>query len=862
MDIPLPELGSQENSKSLTNSWLLQPLSAAWDAATDQTTASRFAAMLLEASAQLVDLPAAEFDAIVVQILDRIATHLQMDYVGLSLIQTGKQQLQLEHRYHVGASELPPFNNFTTSFPWYAEQLRAGIPIVLPRGADDLPPEAEAERAYLQANGVKSTLVIPLRMGGQVIGSLNFNSLSHAYSWSMFDLHALITFARVLAGATQRKRTDDALQRSEEQLRLALTSAGVGTWVWDIEHPELSYGSDNLSIIHGISPCPKEQSLQIYLSSLHPSDQLAIQQLAMRCISGELQNFAVEHRLVWPDGSVHWVEVRGYLISDATGRPLRLTGVIQEITPRKMVEAQLEDQRQELMRQARMMEQTEHQGEIGGWEWDVEKDAIYWTQETYRIHGVAPETYTPALTSALDFYTPASRTILQDAIRNSTQTGEAYDLKLQLVNAHGKNLWLRVTGRAEMVDGKVVRLYGSIQDITLRTEIEEQLREFQKMEAIGHLAGGIAHDFNNLLTAINGISELATIYLDRVASTPATERVRQYLGDIHHAGKRAAQLTHQLLAFSRKQILQPKVMDLRTTILQMQPLLHQLLGEKIELVNVMPLQLGNVLADPNQVEQVLINLVINAREAMPDGGKLTIKLANASVDREPAYPHVELRPGNYVVLEVQDNGRGITPEVKARLFDPFFTTKAVGEGTGLGLATVYGTVKQSGGMIEVESEVNAGSTFRIFLPQNRPQQAKHDALPYVQGGTETILLVEDETWVRQLFRNGLEMKGYRVLEATGGREAITLCQGFVGKIHLLVTNMVMPEMSGTALARQALLLHPELKILFISGYSQDIVNSINATGSEYFFLNKPFTTDLLLAKVHSVLKQSSTASLS
>jgi two-component system cell cycle sensor histidine kinase/response regulator CckA len=724
MDIPLPELGSRKNLNSLTNSLLLQPLSAVWDAAPNQTTALRFAAMLLEASAQLVDLPAAEFDLVVVQILDRIATHLQMDYVGLSLIQTDEQQLQLEHGYYVGVGGLPSFNNFTTSFPWYAEQLRAGIPIVLPRVVDDLSLEAEAEWAYLQANGVKSSLVIPLHRGEKVIGSLNFNSLSHAYSWSMLALHALMTFARVLAGAIQRKRTDDAPQRSQEQLRLALTSAGVGTWVWDLEHPELSYGSDNFSAIHGLLPCLKEQSLPIYLSSLHPSDRLAIQQLAMRCISGELQDFAVEHQLVWPDGSVHWVEVRGYVVSDATGRPLRLAGVIQEITPRKMAKAQLEDQHQELARQARMMAQTEKLGEIGGWEWDVKKDAIYWTQETYRIHGVTSETYTPTLTSALGFYTPASRSNLQEAIRNSTQTGEAYELKLQLVNAPGKNLWLRVTGRTEMVDGKVVRLYGSVQDITLHTELEEQLREFQKMEAIGQLAGGIAHDFNNLLTTINSISELATIYLGRVASTPATERVHQYLGDIHRAGERAAQLTHQLLAFSRKQILQPKVIDLRSTILQMQPLLHQLLGEKIELVNVMPSQLALVVADSSQVEQVLINLAINAREAMPNGGKLTIKLANANVDQEPAYPHVELRPDNYVVLEVQDNGRGITPEVKTRLFDPFFTTKAVGEGTGLGLATVYGIVKQSGGMIEVESEINAGSTFRIFLPQSRPQQAK------------------------------------------------------------------------------------------------------------------------------------------
>jgi PAS domain S-box-containing protein len=838
---------------------MLQPLNNGWDDAPDQSP-SRFAVMFLEAAARLIDLPTAEFEEVITQILNQLAGHLQMDFVGIITVQVNEANVPIVQRYTAGSADLPSIDEL--AYPWYASQLRSGGPIILPHAAQDLPPEAEAERAYLNQHNVKSIVTLPMRIGDQLVGSVYFGSVTQPFTWPAADLHALTTFARVLAGAALRKQAGDALRRSEEQLRLAVNAAGVGIWVWDLVHPENSYASDNLSSIHGITPCPREQALQVYLSSLFPEDRTALEQLAMRCLSGELAEFMVEHRILWPDGSIHWVEARGYGVRDATGQVTQLTGVMQEITERKAVEAQMEKQRQELLRQARMMEQTERVGEIGGWEWDVVSNEIYWTPELYRIFGVSPAEHIPTLDSSVSFFTPASAAILANAMRHVTLAGEGYDLKLQLVNGQGKTLWVRVSGRAEAVDGQVIRVFGSIQDITQRTEIEEQLRDAQKMEAIGQLAGGIAHDFNNLLTSINSMSELATLYLDRLAAASETKRIHNYLSEIQRAGQRAAQLTRQLLAFSRKQVLHPKVLDLRSEIARMQALLQQLLGDKIALTLMLPSQLGLVAADPSQIEQALINLVLNARDAMPDGGGLTIKLANANLDEAAARQHTEFRPGNYVMLEVEDSGHGMTPEVQARLFDPFFTTKAVGEGTGLGLATVYGIVRQSGGMIEVDSQVDVGSTFRIFLPQTSPEP-QDDERPsvFARGGTETILVVEDDIWVRQMIRTALETKGYRLLDAPDRRGAISLCQNYIGDIHLLVANETTLGMSDFSLVSQAHLYRPELRVLFVVEPRDEGEMPTLSPLSEYFFLPKPLRMDLLTAKVRSLLDMPAAAPL-
>jgi signal transduction histidine kinase/PAS domain-containing protein len=382
-------------------------------------------------------------------------------------------------------------------------------------------------------------------------------------------------------------------------------------------------------------------------------------------------------------------------------------------------------------------------------------------------------------------------------------------------------------------------------------EKEEQLRQSQKMEAVGKLAGGVAHDFNNLLTAINGYSDLSLRRLED------NHPLRRNIEEIKKAGERAASLTRQLLAFSRKQVLQPVVLDLNSVIVEMFKMLQRLIGEDIDLLPVLDPSLGQVKADPGQIQQVLMNLAVNARDAMPRGGKLTIKTANIYIDEEYAGRHISVKPGHYVVLSISDTGCGMDAEIQARIFDPFFTTKEVGKGTGLGLSTVYGIVKQSGGNIWVYSEVERGTTFKIYLP--RADQAaveiNHDEkiaqAPAV--GTETVLLVEDEEVVRNMTREILEMSGYKVVEAVNGIDGLKVCKEHDGVIQLMLTDVVMPQMGGRALAEQAVKLRPEMRVLYMSGYAEDAIVHHGVLDKGMAFIEKPFTPDVLTGKIREIL---------
>ncbi|HMH01090.1 MAG TPA: ATP-binding protein [Terriglobales bacterium] len=379
---------------------------------------------------------------------------------------------------------------------------------------------------------------------------------------------------------------------------------------------------------------------------------------------------------------------------------------------------------------------------------------------------------------------------------------------------------------------------------------QEQLRQAQKMEAVGRLAGGVAHDFNNLLTVINGSSELALRKLDAASS------LRRYLISIKDAGDRAAALTSQLLAFSRKQILQPEVIKLNTIVANIDKMLKRLIGEDVDLLTVLEPALGSVLADPGQVEQILMNLAVNARDAMPKGGKLTIQTANVDLDEEYARTHNEVRPGSYVMLAVSDTGEGMSVATKDRIFEPFYTTKAAGKGTGLGLSTVYGIVKQTGGHIWVYSEVGRGTTFKVYLP-SLAQEAEVPRLSpeprELPRGSETVLLVEDDDMVRGTAKEILLMGGYEVLEASRGQEALAVAKDFAGPIHLMVTDVVMPEMNGPDLAVRMEKSFPLLKVLYMSGYTDEAIVHHGVLDEGVAFLEKPFTPNALSRKVREVL---------
>jgi len=387
-----------------------------------------------------------------------------------------------------------------------------------------------------------------------------------------------------------------------------------------------------------------------------------------------------------------------------------------------------------------------------------------------------------------------------------------------------------------------------------KAALQEQLRQSQKMEAIGCLAGGIAHDFNNLLTVIKGYSQLSSIELKE------GDPLRGNIDEIQNATDRAASLTRQLLAFSRRQVMEMKVLDLNTLLRDLEKMLRRIIGEDIELAIQPAEDLGRVKSDVGQIDQVIMNLAVNAKDAMPSGGKLTIETANVELDESYARSHVDVKQGHYVMFSVSDTGVGMSPEVRERIFEPFFTTKEKGKGTGLGLSTTYGIVKQSEGHIWVDSVQGKGTTFKIYLPRvNEPREAITEEIlrEELPRGDETILIVEDEEEVRKLARKILEKQGYRILETLNGDDALLACETRKSPIHLMLTDIVMPGMSGSELARLLKPLYPEIRILYMSGYTDNAIVRHGALGKGVNYIQKPFTMEGLARKVREVLDKES-----
>ena len=400
-------------------------------------------------------------------------------------------------------------------------------------------------------------------------------------------------------------------------------------------------------------------------------------------------------------------------------------------------------------------------------------------------------------------------------------------------------------------EGRITGSLGVAVDITEREQLQDQLRQAQKMEAVGRLAGGVAHDFNNLLTVISGYSSFL------IESLPDGSSLRSYAEQISQAATRAAQLTAQLLAFGRKQMLQPRMMDVNALVRDAETMLRRLIGEDIELITNLQPHIGCILADPGQVYQVVLNLVVNARDAMPRGGRIVISTANVTVGEDEARREVEMKPGEYVMLAVSDTGHGMSPEVLAQLFEPFFTTKEVGKGTGLGLSTAYGIVKQSGGHISVETDFGRGSTFRVYLPR-MPGLVDRDTIVEIETvrGSETLVLVEDEELVRQYARSVLENAGYKVIEAANGQEALRQIQAPGARVDLVLTDVVMPEMGGRELGEQVARLRPGLPVLYLSGYAEECTPAEEAIPSGSVCLRKPFKAHELAARVREALDKS------
>lgn len=427
-------------------------------------------------------------------------------------------------------------------------------------------------------------------------------------------------------------------------------------------------------------------------------------------------------------------------------------------------------------------------------------------------------------------------------------------LELQIVAKNGRTIPLEVNGNAVWKDARQVEILAIARDVTLRNELAKQLIQSQKMEVVGQLAGGVAHDFNNLLGVIVGFSDLL---LERLS---AGDPQIKYVEQIKKAADRAVAVTRQLLAFSRKQVLQLRELQLNTLLEEMEPLIRHLVGERIDLGMMLDPGLGQIRADPGQVQQLVMNLIMNSRDAMPKGGTLTIQTMNARLDEDCARRHPDVRPGNYVTLAVSDSGMGMDAETKSHIFEPFFTTKPAGKGTGLGLSTAYGIVRQSGGHIWVYSEPGEGATFKIFLPRIAgvgETEMFNMAIEAPSGGGATVLVVEDESSVRELVHEFLESDGYILLEAKGGAEALEIAEQDSSTIDLLLTDVVMPGISGPQLVQRLATLRPGMQVLYMSGYPVESVDAYGMNMAASNFIAKPFTREALLRKVRDVLESHS-----
>ena len=643
----------------------------------------------------------------------------------------------------------------------------------------------------------------------------------------------------MLTDITERRRVEDALRESQALLAAAEELAHTGSWAIDLRDETVVW-SDELYRIVGLDPERAQITRETFMALVHPDDRPALDREFERLIrTGEAD--CVQLRITRPNGELRILQARGRVHHNAAGRVTRALGSIQDVTDRIAATTKIEHANQQL-------EALVNDAPLAIATVDGNGLVTSWNPAAERLFGWAASEVIGRRVPTI----PADREgEFREILERRLSDAGILALETQRLRKDGALVDVEVaTAPVRDASGAIVGGMGFFIDVTGRKQLEEQLRQAQKIEAVGQLAGGIAHDFNNIITAIKLHSEFLLESIE-----PGDTR-REDVEEVRKAAIRAAGLTRQLLAFSRKQLLQPVVLDLNATVRELQTMVMRLIGEDIAIETVLGEDLRPVLADAGQIEQVLINLAVNARDAMPGGGRIVI--ATENVELTGAYSDADpiVASGRYVKLSVIDTGCGMTREVQARLFEPFFTTKGPRRGTGLGLSTVYGIVKQSNGFIAVKSAPGEGAAFSIYLPaaeQPVVQRNEGAATASTSGGTEVVLLVEDEEGVRALVRRILSRQGYVVIEAADGRHALNVAAAHEGRIDLVVTDAVMPEMGGLELIRAMRALSPDVKVLLMSGYTDDEMTRRGILTPELAFLAKPFDVDALLRRVREVL---------
>jgi two-component system cell cycle sensor histidine kinase/response regulator CckA len=637
------------------------------------------------------------------------------------------------------------------------------------------------------------------------------------------------------------------LGAAESRNRMLVEQLPQVTYIEQLSGESASYISPQIEELVGYSPREWMADPGFFAKVLHPDDrERVLAGFAEMHESGD--RFECEYRLIARDQRVVWVHDGAVVARDDAGSPLYAQGFMVDISGRKASEQAFRESEQRFRDLVSGID-------VIVWEADPELNFSFVSKRAEDILGYPIERWLSEPRFIAGHFHPDDRSTVLAADQAAITDREDYELEYRVIAADGRTVWFREIVRVELGDdGAVRRLRGVMVDTTaqkraeeVRAGLEHQLQQSRKMEAVGSLAGGIAHDFNNLLTVISGYTGLAQQRLG-----DAHAEVGIDLEKIQTATERAAELTQRLLAFGRKQVLSPKVVDLNHAVTDVATLLGRLIGEDIELLTVTAERPLLVDVDPAQFEQVLINLAINARDAMPEGGTLTMATAARQIDEETAAGIPDVHAGAYAMVSVTDTGIGIDDETKPQLFEPFFTTKEVGKGTGLGLASVYGTVRQSDGFITVDSELGRGASFNVFLPFAVDSELEHSddqVADATTWGNETILLVEDEAAVRDLTKQALELNGYRVIAAATPGEAIQLAAG--ARYDMLLTDVVMPEMRGGELARRLIAMRPGLKTLFMSGYldGEALLGEEGPTS----FLQKPFSLDELARAVRQLL---------
>lgn len=637
---------------------------------------------------------------------------------------------------------------------------------------------------------------------------------------------------------TERSRAAEALRKSEARFRAIFERAEIGI---AITNREARVVQVNPALEKMLGYTQEELCRMTFTDFTHPDDVSPNLQLFSEAMASKRARYQLEKRYIRRDGDIVWGLLTASVIEDDSGQPQFTIGMVENITERKRAEEALRESESEL--RALIAKMT---------------DVILVLDAQGRYLKIAPTNpkllYRPPseMIGKLlhEVLPPEQADFFLAKIQESLALRQPLSFEYSL-NIEGKEIWFEATITPRDDDA----VFWIAHDLTERKLAEEALRESeerllqsQKMEAIGRLAGGIAHDFNNLLAVITLHSDLLSRKL------PADNPIQKGVDEIRKASDRAATLTRQLLAFSRKQMMRPKPIVLNSVISDLSHMLQHLIGEEIELQTTLEPALGYIKADPTQIEHVLFNLAMNARDAMPQGGKLIIKTARVCLNKLEIERSMEILPGEYVMLSVSDTGLGMDEETEARIFEPFFTTKGQGKGIGLGLATVYGIIKQSGGDIAVQSRVGEGTTFKIYLPPmmvERPT-AQPDAADSqeLSKGTETVLLVEDEEMVRSAAREILELSGYRVLEAGDGIEALEVAAKYEEPIQLLLTDVLMPKLGGRELAERLKSARPHLRVIYMSGYTNENYAIID---EKMFFIEKPLTLEQLTSKVREVL---------